>query len=109
MVLVIVLLACLVVPILGVVTALATGIVTLIYTLFTLWHDDWSGRLLRVFRVPQAHRQPALGAQGLRPDRGPARDSLGIQLGTESHPAAGLVRFRQRGEAIHRQRRRCRH
>ena len=54
------------------------------------------------------HRQPPFGAQGIRPHRGPARHSLGVQLGLEPHAVAGLVRLRQRGKTIHRSRGRYR-
>ncbi len=46
------------------------------------------------------HRQPAVGAQGLVAHRGPARHSLGVQLGAVPRAAAGLVRIRQRGRGL---------
>ena len=46
------------------------------------------------------HRQPARVAHRLDADRGPAGDSLGLQLGAVPADAAGLVRIRQRGRAV---------
>ena len=46
------------------------------------------------------HRQPAGVAHGLDAHRGPARDSLGVQLGPVPADAAGLVRLRHRRRRV---------
>ena len=52
------------------------------------------------------HRQPAGVAHGVDADRGPARDSVGVQLGPVPADAARLVRLRHRGRRVARRLRR---
>ena len=52
------------------------------------------------------HRQPPRVAHGVAAHRGPARDSVGVQLGPVPADAAGLVRLRLGGRRVARRRRR---